>query len=73
MKTSKELHAIKEEIETVSAKLHELSNDELEQVIGGCGAGINDSDTGVHGIIGKLLETAKELREKAAKGDAGRR
>ena len=35
MKTKEELNALKEEVETVSRKLHELSEEELEQVNGG--------------------------------------
>ena len=34
-KTKEELNAIKEEVETLNQKLTELSEDELEQVIGG--------------------------------------
>ena len=35
MKTKEELNALKEKAETVSKKLHELTEDELTQVIGG--------------------------------------
>ena len=35
MKTKKELNALKEEVETVSKKLHELTDEELKQVVGG--------------------------------------
>ena len=35
MKTKEELNAIKEEVEAVSKKLAELSEEELEQVSGG--------------------------------------
>ena len=35
MKTKKELSALKEEVETMSKKLHELTDEELEQVVGG--------------------------------------
>ena len=35
MKTKEELNALKEGVETVSRKLHELSEEELEQVNGG--------------------------------------
>ena len=34
-KTKEELDAIKEEVETVNKKLQELTEEELEQVIGG--------------------------------------
>ena len=35
MKTKEELNALKEEVETVSGKLHELTEEELAQVLGG--------------------------------------
>ena len=35
MKTKEELNALKEEVETVSKKLHKLTEDELAQVSGG--------------------------------------
>ena len=35
MKTKEELNALKEEVETVSRKLHELNDKELAQVSGG--------------------------------------
>ena len=35
MKTKEELNALKEEVETVSKKLHELTKEELAQVSGG--------------------------------------
>ena len=35
MKTKEELNALKEEAETASRKLHELSDEDLEQVTGG--------------------------------------
>ena len=35
MKTKEELNALKEEVETVSRKLHALTDEELAQVTGG--------------------------------------
>ena len=35
MKTAEELNALKEEVETLNKKLHELTEEELEQVAGG--------------------------------------
>ncbi len=35
MKTKEELNAMKEEVETVCRKLHELTDEELAQVTGG--------------------------------------
>lgn len=37
MKTKEELNALKEEINSINQKLHELTEDELKQVIGGIG------------------------------------
>ena len=65
MKTKEELNTLKEEVETVSKKLRALSDDELEKVIGGCGAGIDNFDNGVSEIIKKLFETIKKAKEKA--------
>ena len=47
MKTKEELNALKEEVETVSRKLHELTDEELEQVTGGNGVLVyeNNSDS----------------------------
>ena len=39
MKSKKELNALKEEVETVSNKLADLSDDEIAQVVGGGGYG----------------------------------
>ena len=43
MKTKEELNSLKEEVETVNKKLHELTEEELAQVSGGsihlCGVG----------------------------------
>ena len=43
MKTKEELNALKEEVETVSKKLHELTDEELAQVSGGL-RGLNRDD-----------------------------
>ena len=37
MKTKEELNALKEEVETLNKKLHELTDEELAQVSGGKG------------------------------------
>ena len=44
MKTKEELNALKEEVETVSKKLHELTKEELAQVSGGDYVRPDDSD-----------------------------
>ena len=47
MKTKEELNALKEEVEALNKKLHELTDEELEQVSGGIaqpsGTGFSDS------------------------------
>ena len=52
MKTKEELNALKEEVETVSRKLHELTEKELAQVSGGdispSGAHIVENPNDVH-------------------------
>ena len=35
MKTNEELNTLKEEVEAMNQKLHELTEEELEQVLGG--------------------------------------
>ena len=42
MKTKEELNALKEEVETVSKKLHELTEEELAQVSGGASKDDNE-------------------------------
>ncbi len=64
MKTKEELNELKEEVETLNRKLYALSDDELTQVTGGCGAGIGDFDHGVYDIVKKLLETIKDVKEQ---------
>ena len=47
MKTKEEQNALKEEVETVSKKLHELTDEELAQVSGGAYIkGLTDQYTG---------------------------
>ena len=42
MKTKEELNVIKEEVESVNKKLHELTEEELAQVTGGLARGSKD-------------------------------
>ena len=46
MKTPEELNALKEEVENLNKKLAGLSEEELMQITGGCGNGI-DTDKGI--------------------------
>ena len=57
MKTKEELNALKEEVETVSKKLHKLTEEELAQVTGG----IAGSTKG-----GNAKEDCEALQGKAA-------
>ena len=54
MKTKEELNALKEEVETVSRKLHELTEEELAQVSGGRGPGL---------VVGTWLDVAVSVSE----------
>ncbi len=58
MKTKEELNALKEEVETVSRKLHELTEEELELVSGG-------------GIFSQLFRKAKVVGEPISKSKSG--
>ena len=61
MKTQEELCALKEEVETVSRKLHELTEEELEQVNGGMSTG---ATVQVKGEDIAKLNTTEELQGK---------
>ena len=50
-KTKEELNALKEEVETVSRKLHELTEEELAQVSGGLAPDIESADRNSKGYI----------------------
>ena len=55
MKTKEELNALKEEVETVSRKLHELTEEELAQVSGGVLPGIGKPVLELSGVeLGRL-------------------
>ena len=62
MKTKEELNVLKEEVETLSKKLAELNEEELEQVAGGYEIFFYNSQ--------KLSETGEEEIEKVAGGIA---
>ena len=48
MKTKEELNELKEEVETQNRKLHELTEEELEQVTGGVARGLLVLEPAVH-------------------------
>lgn len=60
MKTKEELNALKEEIEILNKKLHELTDEELAQVSGG-GQVPENSD----GIVGTCIEDAPREEKEA--------
>ena len=51
MKTKEELNALKEEVETLNKKLHELTEEELAQVAGGDLRGFEEPDFVVPGFV----------------------
>ena len=60
MKTKEELNALKEEVETVSRKLQELTEEELLQVTGG-GAVLSHCRGDCHGTIKDCTRRKKGL------------
>ena len=50
MKTKEELNALKEEVETLNKKLHELTDEELAQVSGGVLPGLARPDFELPGL-----------------------
>ena len=52
MKTKEELNALKEEVETVRRKLAELTEEELEQVVGGGSATLDVAQEVAQAIFG---------------------
>ena len=57
MKTEEELKALKEEVETLNEKLHELTEEELAQVTGGV-------DPDVHGMQLIVVDLRHKLKPK---------
>ena len=58
MKTKEELNAIKEEVETVSRKLHELTEEELKYIAGG------DSEYKYYMHIKRLIECGYDVNAR---------
>ena len=48
MKTKEELNELKEEVETLNKKLHELTDEELAQVTGGDDSGHDPNERRYH-------------------------
>ena len=51
MKTKEELNALKEEVEALNRKLHELTEEELAQVSGGLGPGFLDDERAFETVV----------------------
>ena len=74
MKTKEELNTLKEEVETVSRKLHELSEEELEKVTGGKTGAIPLRDDSVAARLADdptNLEVIKRIEVVVGSGDQG--
>ena len=61
MKTKEELNALKEEVETLSRKLHELTEEELAQVAGGARLILREDPESA----ALVAESEEKLRERA--------
>ena len=62
MKTAEELNALKEEVETLNKKLAELSEEELEQVMGGYMSGSIMGD--IYGAGQQCIASAADFTGK---------
>ena len=62
MKTKEELDALKQEVETLNKKLHELTEEELEQVTGG----VDFGDLGDRVFGDQLIGGLKGVSERPA-------
>ena len=67
MKTKEELNTLKEEVETVSKKLHELTDEELEQVSGGTQVGFVPIPCSVGDSDARASFTGQTMTPKASK------
>ena len=56
MKTKEELNTLKEEVETVSKKLHKLTEEDLELVTGGLAHGSEHAVAPVLAMKGSFIE-----------------
>ena len=72
MKTKEELNALKEEVETLNKKLHELTDEELEQVTGGrFGGPIGEIVLAKLGADGALQGKAEGVSINTTSGQPG--
>ena len=66
MKTKQELENIKEEIEKLNAELHELTDEELEQVTGGARSDAFGDNTPLAALDNKPLTGLDDLKDAAS-------
>ena len=59
MKTKEELNELKEEVETLNEKLHELTEEELAQVTGGARGASPQKDSLYIGTLLKIADNTK--------------
>ena len=59
MKTREELNALKKEVETVSKKLSELTEEELKQVAGGIKVTVEDDSSWLQTILNFFFKIKK--------------
>ena len=65
MKTKEELNALKEEVETLNKKLHELTDEELAQVTGGSDAHRDAVKNGIETLASSEVENYKGYSRRA--------
>ncbi len=61
MKTTEELNALKEEVETLNEKLHELTEEELAQVTGGVMMQYDENANGTPALKNLIHRAGKSL------------
>lgn len=73
MKTTEELNALKEEVETLNGKLAELTEEELKQVTGGIGFDPFEKLEGTVGLNPDDIESINVLKDAASAAIYGAR
>ena len=59
MKTKEELNVLSNEVETLSGKLAELSEEELAQVVGGMKVAVENESSWLHTILDFFFKISK--------------
>ena len=65
MKTAEELNVLKEEVETLNKKLHELTEEELAQVSGGLAPDISNKSS-LKPVVGATAGITLSVSERPA-------